>query len=478
MRQPAAFLSLLLLLILPAAASAQGIDQLWTSNCALCHGPGAQGGGAGAGTLLDDKFTDQAFDKQFFQSIKGGLPDKGMAAFGETMSDPQIWAMVVHIRELQARERRQRTGSPKAQDGVYSSQRHRFRIETVVPSGLSVPWAVDFLPGGDMLITERPGDLRILKNGALSRPVAGTPAVRNRGQGGLMDVAVHPNYKDNGWIYLAYSDELEQGGKSVGLTKIVRGRITPSPDGSPAWTDQETIFQPEPAHYSSSEIHFGCRIVFDPQNPGILFFPIGERGSMELSPNLSRPNGKVHRLTDDGKIPQDNPFAGQPDALPSIWTYGHRNPQGLTFDLEGNLWDTEHGPRGGDEVNLILKGRNYGWPTVSFGINYSGAPFKTPWPEESSNIAMPAYRWLPSIGACGLDVARGPAFPDWKGDLLAGGLSGANVDRLRMKDGRLVEREEIVHGLGRVRDVACGPDGTIYVVLNGPDKIVRLVPAD
>lgn len=160
-----------------------------------------------------------------------------------------------------------------------------------------------------------------------------------------------------------------------------------------------------------------------------------------------------------------------------MWSYGHRNPQGLAFDLQGNLWDTEHAPRGGDEVNLIKKGANYGWPNISFGINYNDSPYRNPWPKPGEKYAMPAFRWLPSIGASGLDVARGTGFAKWKGDLLAGGLSGNNVDRLRMKDGKLVEREEILHKMGRVRDVAYGPDGHIYVVLNGPDKVIRLVEA-
>ena len=161
-----------------------------------------------------------------------------------------------------------------------------------------------------------------------------------------------------------------------------------------------------------------------------------------------------------------------------MWSYGHRNPQGLSFDLQGNLWDTEHAPRGGDELNLIQKGANYGWPIVSFGINYNGSPHEVPWPKEGQDIAMPAFRWLPSTGAAGLTVVNGSKFPQWKGDLIAGGLVGQNVDRIRVKDGKMVEREELVFGMGRVRDVALGPDGFIYVVFNQPDKIARLVPVN
>jgi glucose/arabinose dehydrogenase len=206
-----------------------------------------------------------------------------------------------------------------------------------------------------------------------------------------------------------------------------------------------------------------------------------------MSQDRTRPNGKVHRLWDDGKVPTDNPFVGESNAYPSIWSFGHRNPQGLVFDLDGNLWDTEHAPRGGDELNLVEKGANYGWPLVSFGINYNDTAFRTPWADieggqaASADIRMPAWRWLPSIGACGMATYKAPAsggFPKWNGDILAGGLSGSNVDRLRVKDGKLVEREEILFGKGRVRDVICGPDGNIWVTLESPGRIVKISPAD
>ena len=262
------------------------------------------------------------------------------------------------------------------------------------------------------------------------------------------------------------------------MTKVVRGRI----EGG-RWTDEQTIFAADPASYLPTDIHFGCRIAFDPLDSSILYFTIGERGRGERAQDLSLPNGKIHRVHDDGRVPNDNPFVGREGALATIWSYGHRNPQGLVFDAEGHLWDTEHGPRGGDEVNRIERGANYGWPEVSFGINYNGAPYRTPWPAAGQGFVMPAFVWLPSVGACGLDVARGgwlgEMFPMWRGDLLAGGLSGQNLDRIRLDaEGKVVEREELLQGMGRVRDVSVGPDGSVYVVLNGPDRIVRLVRAE
>jgi len=482
-------ISALIVLFLTSAAPAQSVSTLWERNCQVCHGDRAQGGGAGARTLLTEEMRSTDLDRRFFDSIKDGLPDQAMPGFADTLSDKQVWGLVVHLREIQAREQRKQVGSPKPDaNGIYTSQHHKFRIETVIPAGVDVPWSVDFLPsqigttGSRMLVTGRAGDLRLhptgRPNAKLSAPVKGTPSVRNRGQGGLMDVAVHPDYSTNGWVYLAFSDEIKAKGRSQGMTQIVRGKLTPKGDTF-EWTDQQTIFKAKPEHYLTTEIHFGCRIVFSekqPNNQRYIYWSIGERGRMEMAQDLTKPNGKVHRLWDDGTTPDDNPFLSNKDAYPSIWSFGHRNPQGLAFDLAGTLWDTEHGPRGGDELNIIEKSRNYGWPLVCFGINYNDAPFATPWGDPA--IAMPVFQWTPSIGACGLDTARGPAFHRWKGDLFAGGLSGANVDRLRVADAKLTEREEIVHAPGRVRDVVCGPDGTLYIVLNEPDKVVRLVPAD
>lgn len=490
--------------LLPAlaasAASAQiaigggGAAELWNNNCASCHMTDGRGGGAGTRSLLDDEFEFGSSDRELFNSIKQGHPDSGMEPFGETLKDPQIWSLVVYIHELRYKHHRETVGSPKADpDGVYRSTHHAFRVEPVATSGLDVPWSVDWLPDGSMLIADRPGGLFLRAAGTpADKPgtrITGTPRVRNRGQGGLMDVAPHPDHAANGWIYLAYSHELQRDGRSHGMTRIVRGKIANS-----QWTDEQVIWEAKPEHYLPTDLHFGSRIVFERSPAGAwnIFFSIGERGRMEHAQRLDLPNGKIHRIADDGSIPADNPFSDRADAYHSIWSYGHRNPQGLAFDINGNLWDTEHGPRGGDELNLVRRGANYGWPIVSFGINYNGAPLRTPWPDvsapdqpDAAAIVMPTAVWTPSVGASGLDNARGPSFSKWNGDLFAGGLSGESVDRFRLapdpnSPGAFIvsEREEIIRGLGRVRDVVCGPDGMIYVVLNGPDRIIRLAPAD
>ncbi len=530
---------LLAALFLATPSLAQSIEKIWATNCLKCHGDEGQGGGAGTSTLLTDELMAAKYDRIFFDTIKHGKAEaegaSGMEAFGEALENKEVWGLVNHIRELQANAHRERLGSISKKlndEGICSTQREKFTIQRIITDDLDTPWAVDWLPTQSgspqrMLVTNRSGAVKVWtiedprepSNGKLSNAIAGIPKATEVGQGGMMEVSVHPDYATNGWVYLSYTKSLD-GSKT--MTTVVRGKLAQQEKGW-QWTDQQTIFEARKEHAIASGQHFGTRIVFSApltrQTTGAvdgagavaaagpdagkryLYFTIGERGQAAHAQLLWRPNGKVHRVFDDGTIPTDNPFVGvkvdDQDAYPSIYSYGHRNPQALVADLDGNLWDTEHGPRGGDELNLILKGRNYGWPLVSFGINYNGTSFKTPWADtepspqseaaQQLDIMMPTDRWMPSIGACGMDVVRGgalgEAFPNWKGDLVAGGLSGSNVDRIRIVASseepsgfRVAEREEIVHGIGRVRDVAVAPDGSVYVVLNDPNHVIRLCP--
>jgi glucose/arabinose dehydrogenase len=465
---------------LAGSAGAQTVEQMWAERCASCHGDKAQG--TSAPTLLTKEKRDLALVRPFFESIMNGREGLDDHAFGQgdkALSDKQAYALTVRIREMQEAARFDAGEYLKPVNGVYHSQRHDFRMETVIKEGLSTPWAIEFLSDGRLLITNKNGKLMVARGEKLTT-VEGTPAVIDDGQGGLLDTALHPEFEQNGWVYLSF-----QFGeaKKRGMTKIVRGRLK-GEGNSLRWVDEQTIYEAKAEHYMpAGGVHFGCRIAFQkhPDGKWCVYFTHGERGRAELAQDVSRPNGKVHRLYDDGTVPADNPFVDDPRAYPSIWSFGHRNPQGLTFDLDGNLWDTEHGPRGGDELNRVERGRNYGWPLVSFGINYDGTPFRNPWPELNTasvadkDIAMPTFIWLPSIAACGLDVSTGGTFPEWKGDLLAGGLAGMTLQRVRVRDGKVVEVEEVLKNIGRVRDVRVAPDGTVFLVINQPDIVVRLV---
>jgi glucose/arabinose dehydrogenase len=337
---------------------------------------------------------------------------------------------------------------------------------------LEIPWAIDFLDPTTALITEKPGRLRVVSKGKLQpEPVKNIPKVLNEGQGGLMDVAVDPNYKENGWIYLAFSHVLDKkaGEERPGaMTKIVRGKIDNN-----TWTNEEVLFEAPHEMYRTTRHHYGCRIVFDPQ--GFLYFAIGERGLGFEAQDIKLPNGKVHRINKDGSIPKDNPFVNEANAIKSIYSYGNRNIQGIAIHPEtGKVWATEHGPMGGDELNLIGAGKNYGWPEISYGINYDGKIITEF--THKPGMEQPNLYWRPSIAVCGLDFYTGNLFPKWKNKLLVGALKYEEVRLLDIENDRVTHDEVILKGQGRVRDVQTGPDGAIYVVLNDPGTVVKLLP--
>lgn len=287
-----------------------------------------------------------------------------------------------------------------------------------------------------------------------------------------MDVAVHPDYEDNGWIYLAFSQKTPgMRLRSTGMTTIVRGRIIDH-----EWVDEDLIWEAPAETHTSGRVHFGTRIVF--QN-GYLYFSVGDRGSMNGAQDLSLPNGKIYRIFDDGRIPDDNPFVDREDAIASIWSYGHRNPQGLDFHpVTGELWSTEHGPRGGDELNHIEKGLNYGWPVITYGMNYNGTPITEL--TEKEGMEQPKIDWTPSIAVCGINFYRGDAFPNWENDLFVTGLASQQLHRVRIVDNEVVEEEVVLKDHGRLRDVISGPDGAIYIAANfgRTSAILRLSPVD
>jgi glucose/arabinose dehydrogenase len=358
---------------------------------------------------------------------------------------------------------------------VHRSAFHDYRVVTVA-DGLVHPWSMAFLPGGDILITERPGRLRIVRNGTLlPTPVAGTASVLAEGQGGLFDVVPHPDFATNRLLYISYSKP-DATGKAA-TTAVVRGRFE-----SDQFTPSNEIFEAA----SQGRGHYGARLAFDPN--GYLFITVGDRqvppaGDLEKHPaqDLSNHHGTLIRLHDDGRVPSDNPFVGQANARPEIWSYGHRNAQGLVIHPEtGDAWLTEHGPQGGDELNLVRKGANYGWPVIGYGVNYrTGLAIHEGTHREGMDA--PAHVWVPSIGASGLMLYTGDKFPEWRGSMFAGGLARHYISRLKLDGVRVAREETILHDMGRVRDIRQSPDGYIYVAIDDrdgkPTSVVRLEPA-
>ena len=365
--------------------------------------------------------------------------------------------------------------SASGQTLVQRSTDHSYRVVTVA-EGLVNPWSMAFLPGGDMLITERPGRLRVVRKGKLlEAPVTGVPAVVARGQGGLLDVVPHPNFATNRLIYLSFAKPM--GDSAATTTAVVRGRFE-----NDALTGVEEIFV---AQTRGAPGHFGSRLAFD--RDGYLFITVGDRmvppaGDLATHPaqDVSNHHGTINRVHDDGRVPTDNPFAGREGAKPEIWSYGHRNPQALAIHPQtGDVWATEHGPQGGDELNLIKKGLNYGWPVVGFGVNYrTGLAIHSGTTKEG--MEAPVYVWVPSIAVSGLMIYTGDKFPAWKGSVFVGGMAGEQLVRLKL-DGPKAELAEIlVRHQGRIRDVRQGLDGFIYLAIEDregkPTPVVRLEP--
>ncbi len=468
-----------------ATAQKVKVEELYGNYCSGCHGAKFEGGQGGS--LVDGEWKHGGSDEAIYKSIAKGNLQLGMNPWEGVLSSDQIRSLVIFLREKEKQTLAKGMSFPvPSPDKVTKTELEEYRIETLVESGLKNPWAIAFLPDGRKLVTEKSGKLRFITTEGKLDPaeIQGLPETIEHGQGGLMEVALHPDFEKNGWVYLGFSDgtreERPDGKDDVRcITAIVRGKIKDH-----QWTDQEWIYRPDAKFRSGAGVHFGTRFVFD---KGYIYFVIGERGGLMEVQDLKRPNGKIHRLHDDGRVPTDNPFVNTPDAIPGIWSYGHRNPQGLAMDpRDGALYETEHGPRGGDELNLVLPGKNYGWPVVTLGMNYDGMPMSYPGPDgkpvmsltSKDGMESPITYWLPSIAVCGLDFYNGDKFPKWKGDLLVGALAQQEVRRLRIVDKKVVSQEIILKNVGRVRDVATGPDGLIYVILNGPDRIVRLVPAN
>jgi glucose/arabinose dehydrogenase len=360
-----------------------------------------------------------------------------------------------------------------AVDETVETEKAVIHVETFA-DGLEHPWGIAFLPEGGALVTERPGRLRhVSAEGALSEPLSGVPDVDARGQGGLLDVALDPAFAENRRIYLSFS---EPGDGGTNSTAVARGTLA---DDLSGLADVEVIFSQQPKVASTK--HFGSRLVFD--GDGDLFVTMGERSDAEFreqAQDLGSHLGKIVRIHPDGDVPEDNPFVRQEGALPEIWSYGHRNIQAAAMHPEtGELWEIEHGPRGGDELNIARAGKNYGWPVVSFGVNYSGTPVGSG-ESDAPGFEDPLYQWTPVIAPSGMAFYGGAAFPEWRGDLLVGGLRETTLVRLSLAGETVTHEERMLQDLGlRIRDVEQGPAGAIFLLTDEDDgEILRLTPAD
>lgn len=356
----------------------------------------------------------------------------------------------------------------RAADPANSGEEHAFRVVTMT-RGLEHPWGLAFLPDGRRLVTERPGRLRLVAvDGTLDpQPVTGLPTIAIHGQGGLLDVALHPGFAENGLIYLSYAARGEGG---VG-TEVARGRLVDH-----RLENVEVLFRQQPK--SSGGRHFGSRLVFDRQ--GYLYITLGDRGEQERAQKMDDLAGKIVRLHDDGRIPADNPFVDRPGARPEIYSLGNRNVQGAALHLvTGELWAQEHGPQGGDEVNVIRAGRNYGWPVITYGVEYVVGT-KIGEGTHKPGMEQPLHVWVPSIAPSGMAFYQGDRFPRWRGDLFVGALKDQMLVRLRFDGEKRVKEERLLKGvLGRIRDVRAGPDGYLYLLTDSPDGVIaRLEPTD
>ena len=489
--------------VAPANAQPQygAIGEFFEEVCSACHGLTLEGTNLGTPLIGVDLIKGDSVE-ELIQSISEGNMEAGMPPYGAVYDEGQIHSLALYVLEQRAGfdydsyQMREQITSP---EGVQQTRLQDFVLTTVNDEIDPLPYSIVPLPDGRSLIVEKKYGLRILSaDGELSDLIPGTPRTwddsslpeglraLDRGKGWMQDVVLHPDYESNGWIYVYMGDRCDncnevsrETGRPVGMTKIVRGRIR---DGE--WTDEESIWVTDVENYTTNtDLAIGGRATFD--DKGYFYFTIGAMNGFydaEIQ-NLARPWGKIHRIHDDGRIPEDNPYADDPSAISSIWTVGHRAPQGLEYDAErGILWGSEHGPRGGDEVNNLIAGGNYGWPLTSKGVDYDGSPVegKVDIPFNMEDIQQPVVDMTPSPALSAFVVYRGEQFPEWQGDLIVGSLKAHTLYRFQIENGQLVEKETLISGIGRIRDVEVDRDGYILLLSENAagSKILRMSPVN
>ncbi|WP_142715624.1 PQQ-dependent sugar dehydrogenase [Fodinibius sediminis] len=459
------------ILILIAAASTTLLHaqdtgkELYKTYCAGCHGAQLEGNSAAA--LIKSEWKYGRSRGAMIQNVTYGIPDTEMSAFGNVLEEKDVEAVVDYIISVQ--------DTPPSEDRPIPSQvetdLYTLQIEKMAEGEIETPWGITFIDEHHALFTERKGTIRQLVNGKLDpQPIKGVPPTQELRTGGYMDIAVDPHYEDNGWVYLAFSYtpyDMEDDNARA-MTKIVRGRIQEH-----QWTDEQTLFEVPDSLLVRRGNRWGSRFLFD--DKGYLYFSIGDMARGEASQDIGQAPGKVYRIHRDGTVPPDNPYARQPGALGAIFSIGNRNVQGIDQHPEtGDIWATEHGPMGGDELNILKKGANYGWPTITYGVDYDGTVVsdKTHQP----GMEQPVVQWTPSIAVCPAKFSDSPLFPEWEHNLLVGALKFEELRRLVIQNNDVVDQEIILKDYGRVRDIEHSPNGVLYVLLNNPDMILRITP--
>ncbi len=444
---------------------AQEGKQLYKTYCAGCHGARLQGNSATK--LIKTSWIYGRGRGAMFRNIKFGIPNAEMPAWHTVLNDDQINGVVDFI--VAAQKTPPDAVRPLPEN--VKTEDYTLKVDKVVTAGIETPWGIEFVDARHALITENKGAIRWMVDGVLDpTPVQGLPVTDTRATGGYMDIALDPAYADNGWVYLAYSQyKNNQTEEDVpAMTKIVRGKIKDH-----QWKNQQTLFEVPDSLLVVKGNRWGCRMLFD--KAGYLYFTIGDMAQAEASQDVGKAQGKVYRINPDGSIPKDNPYAGQKGALQAIYTIGNRNVEGIDQSpVTGEIWATEHGPMGGDELNVLKKGANYGWPVITFGIDYSGEIVS----EKTAQAGMeqPITYWTPSIAVCPIEFSTSPLFPDWKNNLLVGALAFEELRRLVIEGDKVVKQEMILKDYGRVRDIKTSPDGAVYVLLNKPDMVIRITP--
>ena len=444
---------------------AQDGASLYETNCAGCHGARMEGGSATALIKTDWKYATNS--GLLTRVITYGISGTEMAGWHARLSEEEIQAVASYIETAQTQPLAARKPLPSS----LSTEQYTLEIKKIVGEGLESPWSIAFIDEHRAFVTELQGGIRLLVDGSLDpNPVRGVPRPLENNYGGFMGIALDPDYGANGWVYLAIAHTPYDPGDAgaAAMTSVVRGRIREH-----TWADEEVLFRVPQALNVAGGNRWGGRLLFG--SDGYLYFSIGDMAEGPASQDLRRAIGKTYRIHPDGSIPNDNPYVDEPGALGAIFTIGNRNTQGLAeHPVTGEIWSTDHGPMGGDELNILRSGGNYGWPEVTYGLDYDGSTVSTE--TEAEGMTRPVIYWTPSPAVCPAEFVNSSLFPRWENNLLIGALAFEELRRIVIENDRVTHEETILKGFGRVRDVKTSPDGSIYVLLNRPDMIIRLRP--